>query len=421
MEAAMVRDLSNHPCFNPKVKHQFGRIHIPVAPNCNVKCNFCNRLYDCVNESRPGVTSGVLSPQQALFYLKKMYERDNRLSVVGIAGPGDAFANPEETIETLSLIRKEFPDMLLCVSTNGLAAPAYIEKLAEIGITHLTVTINAVNPEIGAKIYAWVRDSKKIYRGTEAIELLMERQFETIKKCREKGITVKINSIVIPGINDGHIEEIARKVSELGVDLFNSIPMLPVTDTPFETIIPADKELIHSIREKCKQYVPQMLHCTRCRADASGCLGDKMPQSSIKLLQTIADGSLNPQENRPFIAVASHEGLLVNEHLGRARHLWIYGPNGSDGYKFIETRQTPPGGGDIRWKQLSGILRDCKAVLVSAAGPKPTEELTKAGIKVIIAEAMIDDVLKNINNSEELEKYKPRQAKCCSGGGAGCA
>lgn len=415
----MVRDISKHPCFNAEMKNRFGRIHLPVAPKCNVQCNFCNRKYDCVNESRPGVTSGILSPNQALYYLTEMYKRDNRLSVVGIAGPGDTFANPEESLETMSLVRNVFPEMLLCVSTNGLAAPKYIDELAEIGISHLTVTVNAVDPEIGAKIYAWVRDDKKIYRGTDGIELLIQRQFETIQRCHEKGIIVKINSIIIPGINDEHIVDIAKSVSELGANLFNCIPMLPVTGTPFENVSPADKELIHSIRNSSKQYMPQMLHCTRCRADASGCLGDKTPQSSIKLLQTIAAGSLNPLDNRPFIAVASHEGLLVNEHLGQARHLWIYGHDGGK-YNLIETRQTPPGGGDIRWLQLSGILRDCKAVLVSAAGQKPVEVLTKTGVKVIIVEAMIEQVLNSIHNNESLEKYKPMAARSCSGG-AGCA
>ena len=415
----MVRDISNHPCFNPEVKQKIGRIHLPVAPKCNVQCNFCNRLFDCVNESRPGVTSAVLSPNQALYYLKQMYERDNRLSVVGIAGPGDTFANPDESLETMSLIREAFPDMLLCVSTNGLAAPDYIDKLAEIGITHLTVTVNAVDAAIGSKIYSWIRDNKKIYRGKEAIEILMQRQFETIQKCHEKSIVVKINSIAIPTINDNHIVDIAKKVSELGADLFNCIPMLPVEGTAFQSIGPLKKEDLELIRQECKKYIPQMLHCTRCRADAVGCLGDKIPKSSIKLLQTVAAGPLNPKENRPNVAVASHEGLLVNEHLGRAKYLWIYTPDG-DGYKLLETRQTPPGGGDIRWRQLSGILRDCKAILVAAAGQKPTEVLYRYGVKVIVAEAMIEQVLKSVDNAEELEKYKPRQARCCSGG-AGCA
>jgi len=69
-------DFNRHPCFNAKVKGQYGRVHLPVAPKCNIKCNYCNRKYDCVNESRPGVTSTILTPDQALYYMDKVLERN---------------------------------------------------------------------------------------------------------------------------------------------------------------------------------------------------------------------------------------------------------------------------------------------------------------------------------------------------------
>jgi nitrogen fixation protein NifB len=119
----MKKDYSHHPCFNAKVKGQFGRVHLPVAPKCNIKCNYCNRKFDCVNESRPGVTSTILTPQQALTYMDKVLEREPRISVAGIAGPGDPFANAEETLETMRLIRKKYPHMILCLASNGMALP----------------------------------------------------------------------------------------------------------------------------------------------------------------------------------------------------------------------------------------------------------------------------------------------------------
>lgn len=417
----MDRDLSNHPCFNADVTRRFGRIHLPVAPRCNIQCNFCDRKYDCVNESRPGVTSAVLSPQQALHYLTKMYERDSRLSVVGIAGPGDAFAEPEATMETLRLVHGKFPQMLLCVATNGLNASEYIAELAELGLTHVTVTVNAMDPAIGAKIYAWVRDGKKILREEAGAALLLERQMETIHRCKQHGLIVKVNSIVVPGVNDEHIVEIARAVSQHGADLFNAIGLCPVPGTPLAEVREPHRDRIEAIRESARQYMPQMSHCTRCRADAAGCLGDRLPGSALRLLQETAAGPLDPSQDRPYVAVASLEGLLVNEHLGRAKHLWIFGPS-ETGYKLIETRQTPPGGGDMRWRQLSGILRDCRAVLASAAGDKPTEALHAAGIRVGIVDGVIERVLETVYQGGDLSIYR-RTGSCgrCSGGARGCA
>ena len=83
-------ELARHPCFNEDAKHHFGRLHLPVAPKCNIKCNYCDRKYDCANESRPGVASAMLSPGQALRYVERVMEKEADISVVGIAGPGTA-------------------------------------------------------------------------------------------------------------------------------------------------------------------------------------------------------------------------------------------------------------------------------------------------------------------------------------------
>ena len=41
-------------------------MHVAVAPACNIQCNYCNRKYDCANESRPGVVSERLTPEAAV-------------------------------------------------------------------------------------------------------------------------------------------------------------------------------------------------------------------------------------------------------------------------------------------------------------------------------------------------------------------
>src|SRR3974377_2068434 len=109
----MPLDLTRHPCFNEAARRTAARIHLPVAPLCNIQCNYCKRGFDGVNESRPGVSSAVLSPGQALAYLESRVARDPRITVVGIAGPGDPFANADATIATLRLVRARFPEMLL--------------------------------------------------------------------------------------------------------------------------------------------------------------------------------------------------------------------------------------------------------------------------------------------------------------------
>jgi len=414
-----------HPCFNAAVKGQFGRVHLPVAPKCNIKCNYCNRKYDCVNESRPGVTSNILTPGQALVYMRRVLELEPRISVAGIAGPGDPFANPAETMETMRLIRRQFPGMILCVATNGLALAPYVDELADIEVSHVTVTINAVEPGIGARIYGWVRDGKVAYRGLEAATLLLARQLEAIRRLKKHGIIVKVNTIVVPGINDGHVFAIAKKMRELGVDLLNCMAMFPNADTPFAGVREPSEAELKEVRKEAEQFLPQMRHCTRCRADAVGLLTDDRTEELRGCLADCARLPPRPEEYRPYVAVATLEGLLVNQHLGEARRLQIWGQE-KDQYTLIEERNAPePGGGVQRWLRMASLLHDCRAVLVSGIGETPFAILKESGIKPVEMHGFIFSGLDALFGYAPLLALKARRQPCgtnngCPGAGGGC-
>ena len=66
MDPAVWEKIKDHPCYSEEAHHYFARMHVAVAPACNIQCNYCNRKYDCANESRPGVVSEKLTPDQAV-------------------------------------------------------------------------------------------------------------------------------------------------------------------------------------------------------------------------------------------------------------------------------------------------------------------------------------------------------------------
>jgi nitrogen fixation protein NifB len=417
--------IDKHPCFNESAKGNFGRIHLPVAPKCNIQCNYCNRKYDCVNETRPGVTSAILTPQQAQRYLKTVMEKQPTISTLGIAGPGDPMANPEETLTTLRLARQRWPQLLLCLATNGLNLPPYLDELVEIGVSHVTLTINAVDTQIGRQIYSWVRDNKVIYRGQQAAELLLERQIESIIGLKKRNVIVKVNTIIIPWLNDQHAIEVAERMSNLGVDLLNCMPMYPNAGTAFEHIPEPSKELLDMIRNEAENYIPQMRHCARCRADAVGFLGDDSASEFRDRLFACAAMPTNQDKNeRPYVAVASMEGALINQHLGRAPYLLIYRIEGDD-YVLTDTRQTPePGSGWKRWADLARLLHDCRALCVSEIGENPQKILEEKGIRVITMYGLIEDGLEAAFQGKETKGLKPKRLACadrgCKGAGGGC-
>jgi nitrogen fixation protein NifB len=389
-----------------------------------VQCNFCNRAYDCVNESRPGVTSAVLSPFEASRYFDLALERNNSIAVAGIAGPGDPFANPEETLAALELIRERHPEKLLCVATNGLALPGYIDRIGQLGLSHVTITVNAVNPETGERIYAWVRSGPKVYRGVLGAEILLRRQTEAVRLLKSLGVIVKINTVIIPGVNDNHIEEIASYTAALGADIQNCIPLMPVKGTAFEHIEPPSAGQVQILREAAGKYLPQMSHCARCRADASGFLGCHNQGEAEELLERVR--AVKPVSGRPYLAAASREGLLVNCHLGETAELWIAALE--DGRAVIrERRPAPrPGSGNGRWEEMADTLGDCFAVLVSDCGPNPRRILEARGIRVLAGDGLIGEMAKPLLEGRGLPRvYQAVPGRCgrgvsCTGSGMGC-
>lgn len=274
---------SDHPCFGGD-HSKAGRIHLPVAPGCNIKCGFCERKFDCTNESRPGVTSRVVTPQEGLErvrLVKTHMERQGgaQLKVVGIAGPGDPLANPN-TFKTFALLRETFPELTLCLSTNGLLLPKALPQIVGFGVHSLTVTINALSPETGALVYEWIHHEGRRVTGAEAATILIERQFEGVRLAVAAGLLVKINHVYIPGVNDHETLDLAVRVRGLGANMMNIIPVIPIGS--FADCEMPSAATMEMVRNQAELILSQARHCKQCRADAAGVVGDDLDLARLE-------------------------------------------------------------------------------------------------------------------------------------------
>lgn len=269
-------NIQGHPCFGGN-HHKNGRMHLAVAPRCNIKCGYCNRRHDCANESRPGVTSRLLTPAEAAAKVREVMASPAigpLIKVVGIAGPGDPLYN-EETFETFRLVGDEFPHLIKCLSTNGLLLPDRMPLLEEIGLHSLTVTLNALDPRVGKRIYSHICHHGAIHRGEAGAALLIANQLEGIRQAAELGLTIKINTVLIPGVNDDEIPAISRKVRELGAFVMNIMPLIPQAD--FAHLSPPTPERLDAMRLENEKTIGQFKHCRQCRSDAIGLIGQDLP------------------------------------------------------------------------------------------------------------------------------------------------
>ncbi len=258
-----------HPCFSKGANVHKGRVHLPVSPTCNIQCKFCKRSFN-KHEQRPGVTGRLLSPEQAAQLVDKALMLCPEITVAGIAGPGDTLATPY-ALDTFRLIHKRHPELINCLSTNGLLLERYAEDLLVAGVRTITVTVNAVDPEILQHICSYVLIDEKRYEGIEAAKIFIEAQKRGIQKAAGLGAVVKINIVLIPGVNDFHISEIARTVAELGASLINIIPLIPQHEMSYIEA-PTCAEL-NEARRAAEEFLPVFRHCQHCRADACGIPG----------------------------------------------------------------------------------------------------------------------------------------------------
>jgi nitrogen fixation protein NifB len=259
----------SHPCFSTGAKPNKGRVHLPVSPGCNIRCNFCDRALNN-SDLRPGAASVIITPDEALDVIRRAAALCPDITVAGVAGPGDALATPH-ALETFRRIKREFPGIIKCMSTNGLLLPDFAGEIIEIGIDSLSVTVNAVDRDIQALICESITFHGKRYEGTEAAEILIQNQLTGIRKIAAEGITVKVNTVLIPEINARHIPYIAQTISEAGAKMYNIIPLIPQHKLSWCSA--PDCGLISRTRAEAEQYITVFRHCRRCRADAAGIPG----------------------------------------------------------------------------------------------------------------------------------------------------
>lgn len=417
--------VKNHPCYSEEAHHHYARMHVAVAPACNIQCNYCNRKYDCSNESRPGVVSQKLTPEQAVKKVVAVASEIPQMTVLGIAGPGDSLASPKKTFETFRMLQEQAPDIKLCLSTNGLALPALVDEICKYNIDHVTITINMVDPEIGAKIYPWIFWDHKRITGVEAARILHENQMKGLEMLTERGVLTKINSVLIPGINDEHLIEVNREVKKRGAFLHNIMPL--ISEAEHGTVFgltgqrgPTAQEL-KAVQDACMGGANLMRHCRQCRADAVGLLGEdrseeftldkidemevvydldkrrsyqdkveaeRQAQHAAKQEALAASRAIDvDQDMKVLVAVATKGGGRVNEHFGHVTEFQVFEVSAAEalfvGHRRVDLYCQGGYGEDEQLPSIVRAINDCHAVLVAKIGACPKDELKAAGIEPV--------------------------------------
>jgi Nif-specific regulatory protein len=239
-----------------------------------VQCAYCDRSGDCSNNSPRGHESVLLTPQQAISFAQEALAREPRIVCAGVSGPGDALANSDATFETLSGLRALYPKLPFFIATNGLSLVEHADRLNELGVRLCTVTINAVDPAVLSRLIDWIAAPRGILTGEESARFLIARQLDGIRALAERDVTVRVNVQLIPSINGGEIEAIAKATALSGARFFHVQPFEPsqARKGAPATFLAPNKGEVDAARALAAKHLELVAHCSLCPSDSLGCL-----------------------------------------------------------------------------------------------------------------------------------------------------
>ena len=108
------------------------------------------------------------------------------------------------------------------------------------------------------------------------------------------------------------------------------------------------------------------------------------------------------------VAAASSDGIVVNQHFGRADTFYIYEAAGAGGYRFLETRKVTPvcdGGNHDEEKLRSNIeqFKDCRYLIASRIGGSAANRLEQFGVMPMELPGIMEESLDKVAIYEKLQ------------------
>ncbi|MHB8148727.1 MAG: dinitrogenase iron-molybdenum cofactor biosynthesis protein [Desulfobulbia bacterium] len=342
---------------------------LPMAPQAAARIRFCGE--DKLPQAVP--LCGALT------WIAELLAQGNEIGGLDLHGPGDPLATPAMTTEILAVLREQYPDLPLGITTLGLGLAEHAGVLAEQGVARVTLLLDAVTPQTVKKIYTWIRPGKRNTPLAEAAEILIEAQANGIAACKAAGIAVSIQTSVYGGVNDQEVEEIARQGSVLGAESMSLLSGKGWLNKE-EKLPLVSEDTMAALAKKAAQHISVV------------CLPEQAPPGES--MPSVDEGGMivpKPTTARPNVAVLSANGMDIDLHLGQAIKALIYGPREDGLACLLETRDLPePGSGDNRWEQVAEILKDCFVLLAASAGQKPRDILGGHGLTVLLLEDNVE-------------------------------
>ena len=202
------------------MKDSYGReinyLRLSITDRCNFRCRYCM--------PEEGIEK---SPHEEVLSFEEIAKLVSAAASLGVSKVRLTGGEPTTRVELPELVRMldEIDGIEeISMTTNGSSLAERAEELARAGLARVNVSLDAIDPE----------KFRKITRGGEVGPVL-----EGIRAAKEAGLTpVKLNAVVIKGVNDTEILPLVEYAVESGVVLrfIELMPMGEVAEEDMELV-----------------------------------------------------------------------------------------------------------------------------------------------------------------------------------------
>ncbi len=176
-------------------------LRISVTDRCNLRCRYCMPVEVFGRDY-------AFMPREELLSFEEIVRLVETLVPLGIGKIRLTGGEP--------LMRRGLKDLVamlaavdgvddLAITTNGVLLAHHAEALALAGLNRVTVSLDALDSGIFAKM--------------NGVGAKVERVLAGIRAAQVYGLPVKVNSVIQRGVNEGEILPLARWAKATGVDL----------------------------------------------------------------------------------------------------------------------------------------------------------------------------------------------------------
>lgn len=187
---------------------QWGRsidyLRISVTDRCNLRCIYCMPEKDA-----------KFMPREDLLTIDEIFRIVNLISELGVTKVRITGGEPlvrEGIVDLIKSIKSLQSIKEVCLTTNGILLMDYLDKLVDAGLDRVNISLDTLKEDLFENITGG-GDIKPVLK--------------SIDECINRGIKVKLNTVIMKEYNDSEILDFVRLTEKNPIDV-RFIEMMPI-------------------------------------------------------------------------------------------------------------------------------------------------------------------------------------------------